>query len=280
MKKRIITGAVGIAFFIVVLFFCHTIILNISIAAVSVVALWEVLYSTKYITDNLLLAVSAVFAGVFPFLGLPYMQPYVLIIFYGYFLLLFGVMILKREKTVPEQISLVFMMSVVLPLALSTLIYLRDIASYTSFKLTREDGVFYIILAVMGACVSDAGGYFVGSAIGRHKLAPSISPKKSVEGLIGGIVFNLIFFIAAGCIYQYFYGAKVSFAVITVLAVVSSFLATLGDLAFSVVKRHCHIKDFGSIMPGHGGIMDRFDSLILVAPFTFVAAVYFPIVYR
>lgn len=124
-----------------------------------------------------------------------------------------------------------------------------------------------------------SGAYFVGTFLGKHKLCPTISPKKTVEGLIGGFVVSVLASVLAGWLYQLYLTsqgitAMVSLWQIALIALLLAPLSVAGDLFASIIKRQCHVKDFGSIMPGHGGVMDRFDSVLFVAPVMFILVHY------
>lgn len=127
---------------------------------------------------------------------------------------------------------------------------------------TREVGIPYIIFALVIVWSTDSGAYFVGRKLGKHKLWPEISPKKTIEGFVGGIVIALV----ATVIFQYFAQLDVNYAILLLVALVASIVGQLGDLVESAIKRHFNVKDSGTILPGHGGILDRFDSLIFVLP--------------
>lgn len=127
---------------------------------------------------------------------------------------------------------------------------------------TREVGIPYIIFALVIVWTTDSGAYFVGRKLGKHKLWPEISPKKTIEGFVGGIAIALI----ATMIFQYFAQLDVNYGVLLLVAFVASIIGQLGDLVESAIKRHYGVKDSGTILPGHGGILDRFDSLIFVLP--------------
>ena len=135
------------------------------------------------------------------------------------------------------------------------------------------------------AWIADGGAYFAGTFFGKHKLCPEISPKKTWEGFFGGLVSAIVFAILLGFGYELwdkiFTGEQhftVNVLVLGIIAVVCTFLGVLGDLVASLLKRQCGVKDFGNILPGHGGIMDRFDSVLFVAPFVYIAIQYvFPI---
>ena len=128
--------------------------------------------------------------------------------------------------------------------------------------------MIYLVFTFMGAWVSDSGAYFVGTFFGKHKLCPSISPKKTVEGLIGGAVTNALAFAALALFANnYLLDIKLRISVFAIIGVICCILGLLGDLTASLIKRECGIKDYGNIMPGHGGAMDRFDSVVYIAPF-------------
>jgi phosphatidate cytidylyltransferase len=130
--------------------------------------------------------------------------------------------------------------------------------------LLRElpDGRDWVYLAVFGTFAVDTTAFFTGRAIGRQKLAPTISPGKTVEGTIGGIVGGF----AAVLLANYFLGQRLEFALVVPLALLLPLAALLGDLAESIIKRGMHIKDAGHIIPGHGGFLDRLDSLLFTVP--------------
>ena len=115
--------------------------------------------------------------------------------------------------------------------------------------------------------IADSAAYFAGSAFGKKKLCPDISPKKTIEGAVVGVICGALSPFLFALIFIPIYGdLHVNWAILPVIGVVNAILSIIGDLLFSVVKRSCGIKDYGSIMPGHGGLLDRFDSVILCVP--------------
>ncbi len=140
-------------------------------------------------------------------------------------------------------------------------LWLPLLAGFAMLMLREEDGAGRIFLFVLLAVASDTGGYAAGVLFGRHPMAPTISPKKSWEGLAGSLVAGLLAGIAGVVLVlggSWWAGALVGLAAVTT--------ATVGDLSESVLKRDLGIKDMGSLIPGHGGVMDRLDSLLLSAP--------------
>lgn len=128
--------------------------------------------------------------------------------------------------------------------------------------------------------MADAGGFFIGATMGKHKLCPNISPKKTVEGAVGGVVFCFIAAMLIGLIFQFIImpDAKINFRALALLGLIDAPVSILGDLSFSLIKRSLKIKDYGSIFPGHGGMLDRFDSIIFTAPVLVVVNYFIPFI--
>ena len=129
-----------------------------------------------------------------------------------------------------------------------------------------ELGVYYILLPLVAAFSSDAFAYFAGLALGKHKLAPRLSPKKTVEGSVGGLCGAIVGCLIYALVMQFGFALHVNYFAFVVYGVLGSVISQMGDLSFSYIKRQSGIKDFGTIFPGHGGVLDRFDSVIFCAP--------------
>ena len=127
---------------------------------------------------------------------------------------------------------------------------------------TRAAGIEYIIFALLIVWTTDSGAYFIGRKLGKRKLWPEISPNKTVEGFVGGIVAAVVLAI----VMQLIYPIASSWLSLIVISIIASIFGQLGDLVESAIKRHYGVKDSGKLLPGHGGILDRFDSLIFVLP--------------
>ncbi|HET9898329.1 MAG TPA: phosphatidate cytidylyltransferase [Streptosporangiaceae bacterium] len=141
------------------------------------------------------------------------------------------------------------------------LIYLTFMASFVALMLRQHDGSHRVLVFLILAVCSDTGAYFAGILFGRHLMAPRISPKKTWEGLAGSVIACL----AAGALGMYYLlDSKVWYGL--VLGAAAAAAATLGDLVESQIKRDLDTKDMGSILPGHGGVLDRIDAMLIVAP--------------
>ena len=127
---------------------------------------------------------------------------------------------------------------------------------------TRLVGIEYVIFALVIIWTTDSGAYFTGKKFGKRKLWPEISPNKTIEGFIGGIATAIIF----ALIFQWVSPISSSYVTLIVVTILASIFGQIGDLVESALKRHYNVKDSGNILPGHGGILDRFDSLLFVLP--------------
>ena len=148
------------------------------------------------------------------------------------------------------------------------IIYIPFLFSFFTLTRRMEQGHLYIWLILIGACVTDTFAFFTGITIGRVKIVPKISPKKTLEGCIGGVAGCII----AMTLFGYFFRNELNVPLIhfAVLGLICGIISQLGDWSASAVKRAVGIKDYGNLMPGHGGVLDRVDSILFTAP-----AVYF-----
>ena len=140
---------------------------------------------------------------------------------------------------------------------------------------------FFFVLIFLLPWMADGGGYFIGSKFGRRKLCPNISPKKTVEGAVSGVLIGTVVPLIEGLIFTFFFFDKtvsVNYVNFAIIGLLGSVISILGDLSFSLIKRSCNIKDYGSLIPGHGGMLDRFDSVIFTAPLIMILDTLLPIV--
>lgn len=158
-------------------------------------------------------------------------------------------------------------------LAFFGLFYVAVMLSYIYQVRVMEGGAFLVWLSFIGSWGSDTCAYLVGRKIGKHKMAPILSPKKSVEGLVAGILgAALIGFLYATFTKQYIEGFSNPQLTFTLIGGCSAAISVVGDLAASAIKRNHEVKDYGSLIPGHGGVLDRFDSIIFTAPIVYYLA--------
>ena len=145
---------------------------------------------------------------------------------------------------------------IIIPLALSALVELRRM----------DHGQYLVLLAVLLTFATDAGAYFAGVSLGKHKGVTRVSPNKSVEGYIGGFVSGVVFAIAYGGAASKIANADVNLLPLVLCGLFGALATEVGDLAFSFIKRQYGVKDYGHLLPGHGGMLDRFDSMMFCGP--------------
>lgn len=275
MKQRIITAMVGLVVLFAVLFSYNTIVLNIAISIVGAIAVYELLHSTGYVKSRLILIMSFLYALIVPFFSTLDDRNMQIWVTLGYFCVLFAVLLIRHQDVQFPEIAIAFFVSLLIPMALAMLILMRD---------KSDHGLIYGMLVCVASWIADSAAYFVGRAFGKHKLAPQISPNKTIEGAVGGIVFSALFFMLFCAGYRqvmaFFFDTQITIAWLRAFAIgmVCTIMGIIGDLMASVIKRQTGIKDFGKLMPGHGGVMDRFDSFLFVTPTLYLALQLFPII--
>mgnify|MGYP003373257848 FL=1 len=254
--KRFISGMILFLAVAVILIFGNSTAVNLTISAVAIIAINEYFnsLSKKYIVERWIgniLAILLAFINVLPKEMLILMFPI------GIALLFFKVIITEMKTNFVDIAITGF-----------GIIYIIGFIMFIPLIYMSEHGKLLIWYLAISAWGTDTFAYLVGIKFGKHKLTP-ISPKKSIEGSIGGIVGSTLIAI----IYTYFINkicnAGISYLEITGIAVVLSVLSQIGDLAASSIKRYVDIKDFGKIIPGHGGMLDRIDSILFIAPFAY-----------
>lgn len=275
MKQRVISALIGLVILVIVIFFYNTLIFNATMALIALLATYELLNATKLIKYKGLALLGAGFSLLLPFARLSVIRP-LLPVFIMLLSLLFFVLNLKYFKKLRfEEMSTALVFSIFAPLFFSSAIYSRE-----DFGVGA--GLYYLIWALGSGWLCDTGAYFSGLMFGKHKMAPNISPKKTIEGAVGGLITATVFNLLIAFGYSYFMtrsGTPISINYL-VVGLASPFLALigmLGDLSASVIKRQHDVKDFGHIMPGHGGVMDRFDSVILTLPSVYVLVTLIPV---
>ena len=150
-----------------------------------------------------------------------------------------------------------------------SLIYAPVMLSFVFLTRQLDNGIYLVWMIFISSWISDTFAYLTGVMFGRHKLAPVLSPKKSVEGAVGGIAGAALTGALFGVLFRSAFEIEQIVLILTVVGGAGSVISQVGDLAASAIKRKHEIKDYGKLIPGHGGIMDRFDSVIFTAPITY-----------
>lgn len=268
MKTRIIAAAVLLPMLLIILIALPPVCTGVLVAAMSAVAAYELLWGAKLVKHPRLIAYTAIAAAttaMWCYFGSPY----------GFGLagglvfccLLWGEMLLAKTKLRFEKVLVCIAGGLLIPYLLSAIVRIRNM----------ELGAVYVLMPFALAFLSDSGAYFAGMYLGKHKLAPTISPKKTVEGLFGGIAGAILGMMIFGLVLSLGFHQRVNFLIAIAYGILGSLASVLGDLTFSVIKRQAGIKDYGSLIPGHGGILDRFDSMTIVAPLTEAMLIIIPI---
>ena len=252
MKTRIIVAVVALPLLLAVIFFAPVWIYGIVVGAIAGLSAWELLRAVGGVPSRMAWVTSGS-AFLIPFLSTIYDAGAVFTVMV---FLLFAAMLCELMHSVShekglklETVALCILAGAVMPLMLTSLVKLAQ----------REHGIAYALLPFVAAFLSDSGAYFVGIFLGKHKLCPLLSPKKTIEGAVGGLVTTIIAMLIFGFVLKAI-GYEVNLAVMAVYGFFGSAACQLGDLSFSAIKRLYGVKDYGNLLPGHGGMLDRFDS--------------------
>ena len=257
MKTRIIAAAV-----LVPVLFLIVLVAPVSAAAAILgillaIASYELLYRTGLVRHTRLVIYSSAMAFLMSIWSyLDAVRAYFLLLLMVYFVLLFAEMMMDHIKVRFETLGMCFISGVIVPYMLTALIRI----------LTMNIGRYVILIPFIVAFMSDAGAYFVGMRFGKHKLAPVVSPNKTIEGVFGGLAGAMLGMVVYAIILDFPLKFDVNYGIALLYGLIGSCAGTFGDLCFSIIKRQTGIKDYGNLIPGHGGVLDRFDSLSMVAP--------------
>ncbi len=253
---------------IAVLYFAPPWALPAAIALLSVLSVVELLATAGWAHKKRIVAYAAVFAAAVPFwcfFGSP--VSYGMAGLFILVLALFTEAITDHSRVPFAQVSGVLFAALVLPLFFSALIRIAALPY----------GRAVILLPFLAAFGSDICALFTGMLLGRHQLAPVISPKKTVEGAVGGLVGALLLTGLYWSVLGGLFSLSIPLVPMLVTVLAGAVVSQIGDLSFSLIKRERGIKDFGRILPGHGGILDRFDSLLFAAPAVEIMLLFWPL---
>lgn len=258
MLKRIITALIGLVVFAAIIF-SHHYVLYIAISLVIMGMLYE-MYGVMDVEKRL----KAVGFCAALILCAGFILGKMLFAIYGAIMLYMLMMVVLHSKVHSREV-----------LASAGVTFFISLCMLAVIMLRKKAGQHAVLLPFICAWLSDTGAYFVGTFLGKHKLVPSISPKKTVEGSVGGVLLSTLgsaAFIIIMCLTMA--GGMPRTDVIikfAILGFVGSIISQLGDLIASCIKRDFGKKDYGAILPGHGGLLDRFDSVLFVTPFVYYA---------
>ena len=262
-KTRLLSGIVLVILALILIIAGEEVLLA-STFLISCIGMYE-LYRVFHIEKSIMAWIS--YLGVFVFytnLRLTFAQD-VMTIAMGYMILLMFAYVFTYPKYEAKHIMASFF----------GFFYVGVMLSYVYQIRSLDNGVYLAFLVFICSWGCDTCAYCVGKLIGKHKMSPKLSPKKSIEGAVGGVVGTALL----TALYVYIFHLKMGIAsqqiiLLAVIAAIAGLISMVGDLTASAIKRNYDIKDYGHLIPGHGGIMDRFDSMIITAPIIFYLAKY------
>lgn len=253
---RIRTGAVLTITGAIVLALSHIpYVMNTAAAFLSIFGIYELLHAVKADTFLRMLILSLL-SMIICFFEIP-CYPIVLSIVWAVAVIVFFVLMKRIGTYRIASFGNILPCTVMIPLFFRSFVEIRQ-AQY---------GLFSLLLVILGCLINDVAAYCIGKAIGKRKLAPAISPGKTVEGGVGGLIASTLILIILSAVLSHCKGLTIKYGSLFLYLILASLVGQFGDLSMSVIKRSVGIKDFGNVLPGHGGILDRFDSVLFVAPF-------------
>ncbi len=270
MLTRILTGVIALVAFLPFLVHSDTIAYPICMAICCVISTYELircvgLHKKLHISLPLCLSAAALPLCV-RLLGIALTMDIFFAVALVLALYMLAVTVFSHGKVEIPQSMTALAVSLYIIAAFAAMVYLRDF---------HAAGAYLYLLVFIGAWIPDTFAYFTGRLFGKHKLIPDVSPKKTVEGAIGGVLFCVLAFVVFALVYNSLNACRcdvpcshlpqIPVWLMAVVGLLSAIVSMIGDLTMSVIKRHYSIKDYGKILPGHGGFLDRFDSVLAVS---------------
>lgn len=272
MKQRIITAVVAFFVLLPVLIFSDTFIFPLGLAVCAVLSVWEMFACVGLKNAWLFTAPMYVLGAAFPFLirYLPdrdLLAPIAICAAVVWTLYAFTVLIFSHGKYPLEAVFVASFSLFYIFIGFNAILFIHD---------CEPGGKYLYYICFLGAWITDIFAYFCGRAFGKHKLIPDVSPKKTVEGSIGGTVFCILVMVIFGfAVEKLVPEISANLLIFAVAGVLIAVVSQIGDLSMSVIKRKYGVKDYGFIFPGHGGVLDRFDSVIAVSALLMVFSLFF-----
>ena len=257
LKSRVLVAVVGVPVLLWVVLWAPVYVVSIALALLSAIGAYELMKCVgAYSPWRLSTAVLACFVVLATEL-LPWPEGMsVTTVLSAVLFVCFAVAVFKAGEIKFLDIAAVFLSATAIPYAFSAFLRIEAMGLHRA----------WLLLPFILSFACDTFAYFVGCTIGKHKLAPKVSPKKSVEGSIGGLAGNVL----CGCLFAFvmnrWFGESIGYGTMVILALLCGVVAQIGDLSFSLIKREFGIKDYGKLFLAHGGVLDRFDSVLFVAP--------------
>jgi len=272
LKARVLTGIIGGFGAMAALIFFPLWAIRLLVMVLCVIAMLEILKACKC-TQPVVSMISLLFAASIPYLDMVKGFALLVPVFAAFATAVCVCQVICHKSIVIDQTALILTgaFAVVFPIGLLSFIFALP-----------DHGRAYVFLTLIIAWFSDMGAFFAGKFFGRHKLCEKISPKKTVEGFVGGIITSVLFSVLGAWIYQTLVLGDSGQVIYWQIALISFLIApvsVVGDLFCSIIKRHYGIKDFGNLFPGHGGVLDRFDSVIFVTPLLYLSLLYLPLIH-
>lgn len=273
MKTRILTGTVMAAVGIPILIFSKYIVFPILLSLLALAAVFEMFRVLGFEKKYFLSAPAYLIALTLPILGYYFSNEhtcgFILIAaatLFAYLVYMFFVAVFTKGALKFSDVSQLFAATVYVVMSFVAICVMRYM----------EAGIWNLIIMLVAAWGSDMSAYFTGMLFGRHKLIPEISPKKTVEGAVGGVICATLLMLLYGFIVSRTTAFTPNYYVLAFCGFVLSAVSQVGDLIASLIKREHEVKDYGKIFPGHGGVMDRFDSILSIATLLMIICVLFP----
>lgn len=264
MKTRLITAFVGAMVFLAILF-APPVVFQAAVVVLAGVATYEA-YSVTGIAKKIPLAVTGAFGvlwcallGCMQLGSTPLVEEMLILCMTLHVGVLLAILVFCHKNVKLDDVSKAFFMAVFIGLLYSFLIPLRE----------GKEGIFLVLVLFVGTWCGDGGAYFIGVRYGKRKLAPTLSPKKTVEGAYGGVLGSVLGLIVLALIINIGLKTPINICGFIVAGIGCALLGPVADIATSAIKREYNVKDFGNLFPGHGGVLDRFDSILLTAPFVY-----------
>lgn len=266
--KRTITGVIALPVLAIILIFSNTIIMDIFTAIIACISMYEYFHcfksTNKANPSQYLGYIYCILIAFTHFVDERLLTSILIAIIPVSLVVLFAELVLSKGKKTVKDIAVTMLGICYIPLMLIYLSLVRDME--LDHGLNGKILIWFVLIASWG---SDIFAYFIGRHFGKHKLT-AVSPNKTVEGAVAGVVGAILFGILFAILCNTIWGVGINYLLIGCIMAVLSIVGQIGDLAASSIKRYCEIKDFSELIPGHGGMLDRIDSIIFVLPFAFI----------